>query len=179
MQYIVTAKAGRWNERGRVVADGETLSFEQPWQFGTPSIVRVDDGMQFGHRTGGFDFAVEGLAEPTSGNAFVIAAHMMHDIERFKPYAAGVADVVKSFGGRFLARAGKIMPIGGGFVPDRAVLIEFPSADDVVKFYFSDAYAPLLKIRLATTEPRFVLIARSGKLSDDARRAVAARMSAS
>ena len=61
-------------------------------------------------------------------------------------------DVVRSFGGRFLARAGKVTPLAGAFVPERAVLIEFPTAGDALAFYTSERYAPLLKIRLATTE---------------------------
>jgi uncharacterized protein (DUF1330 family) len=72
--------------------------------------------------------------------------------------------VVKSFGGRFLARGGRVTPLGGAFVPERVVLIEFPTADDALAFYISDRYAPLLKIRLATTEARLVILARSGEL---------------
>jgi uncharacterized protein (DUF1330 family) len=44
------------------------------------------------------------------------------------------------------------------------VLVEFPTADDALAFYISDRYAPLLKIRLATTEARLVILARSGDL---------------
>ena len=58
-------------------------------------------------------------------------------------------------------------------MPDRAVLMEFPSADDVAAFYFSESYAPLLRIRLAATEPRFVLLARTGALPERTRRAIA------
>ena len=61
----------------------------------------------------------------------------------------------------------------GSFAPDRLVLMEFPSADEVVAFYFSDAYAPLLQIRLKATEPRFVLVMRTGALPDRTRRAIA------
>src|SRR5262249_17778216 len=86
------------------------------------------------------------------------------DMERFRPYAEAVADVVRSFGGRFLARAGKVTPLHGAFIPERVVLIEFATAEDALKFYMSDRYAPLLKIRLATTEARFVIMARSGEL---------------
>ena len=53
--------------------------------------------------------------------------------------------------------------------------MEFPSADEVVAFYFSDAYAPLLRIRLAATEPRFVVMARSGMLPPSAARVIAGR----
>jgi hypothetical protein len=49
------------------------------------------------------------------------------------------------------------------------VIIEFPTAADAIAFYVSGLYAPLLKIRHATTDPRFVLIARSGPLPADAR----------
>ena len=53
--------------------------------------------------------------------------------------------------------------------------MEFPSADDVVAFYFSEAYAPLLRIRLTATEPRFVVMARVGALPESARRVIAER----
>ena len=66
-------------------------------------------------------------------------------------------------------------PLCGAFTPKRLVLMEFPSADDVVSFYFSDAYAPLLRIRLTATEPRFVVMARSGKLPERAARVIAKR----
>ena len=53
------------------------------------------------------------------------------------------------------------------------MLIEFATADDALAFYISDRYAPLLKIRLATTEARLVIIARSGDLPAHVRAAAA------
>jgi uncharacterized protein (DUF1330 family) len=164
------------------IACGETLSFEEPWSFGPPLIARLDDATRLdalkslAPGMGMEGFAVEGFAEPGAGQAFVIAAHLMREPTGFAPYAAAVPDVVKSFGGRFLARGGHVTPVAGAFVPDRVVLIEFPSAANVVEFYFSKAYAPLLKIRLATTEPRFVLLARSGALPEEAKAALAAHV---
>jgi len=76
----------------------------------------------------------------------------------------------KGFGGRFLARGGKVTPLAGAF-PERVVLIEFAGADDALGFYTSDRYAPLLKIRLATTEARLVVLARSGELPAQVRTA--------
>ena len=54
------------------------------------------------------------------------------------------------------------------------MLIEFASADDALGFYISDRYAPLLKIRLATTEARLVVLARSGDLPVQVRTAAEA-----
>jgi hypothetical protein len=39
-----------------------------------------------------------------------------------------------------------------------------------VAFYVADVYAPLLKLRLQTVDPGFVIVARSGELPADARR---------
>ena len=155
----------------RVGADGEMISFEQPWSFGAPVIALVDDGARLdairagAAATPGLNaFAVEGLEEPGSGQAYVLGGHIMRDMERFKPYAAAVPEVLKSHGGRFLVRGGKVTPIAGSFVPERVVLIEFANAEAALDFYVSDDYAPLLKIRLTATEARAIIQARSGDL---------------
>jgi uncharacterized protein (DUF1330 family) len=147
--------------------------FEGPWVPDASGIARVDDsaiadiGKQA--RTAGFDgYAVAALADPGAGEVFVIGAHRMRDAGGFRPYAEQVAAIVQRFGGRFLARGGEVTPIGGGFVPDRAVIIEFPTATAAVAFYCSDVYAPLLRVRHATTDPRFVLVARAGALPAEA-----------
>jgi uncharacterized protein (DUF1330 family) len=164
----------------RLVADGEMISFEQPWTFGSPLIARLPDAADLGAvkarmSAGGFSaFVVEGLQEPGSGQAYVLGGHIMRDMERFRPYAAAVPDVVRSFGGRFLARGGTVTPLAGSFIPERVVLVEFPTADDALAFYISDRYAPLLKIRLATTEARLVILARSGGLPSNVRSAAEA-----
>jgi uncharacterized protein (DUF1330 family) len=171
MRYLVASKAaaGRLPNSCRLVADGEMISFEQPWTFGAPLIARMDDAVDAAKLVASLGpsvnaFAVEGLEEPGEGRAYVLGGHIMRDMERFKPYAEAVPAVVKSFGGRFLARGGKVMPLSGAFVPERVVLIEFAGADDALGFYTSERYAPLLKIRLATTEARLVVLARSGDL---------------
>jgi uncharacterized protein (DUF1330 family) len=160
-----------------LVAGGEAVSFEQPWSFGAPLIAQVDDGVDLAALTskpGVTAFLVEGgIAPPGEGRAFAIGAHRMRDAEAFKPYIARVPDVIKDYGCRYLARGNAVTPLCGSFAPDRLVLMEFPSADEVVAFYFSAAYAPLLQIRLKATEPRFVLVMRAGPLPDRTRRAIA------
>src|ERR1017187_1856325 len=178
MHYLVASglSAALLPKDCRLVADGEAISFEQPWSFGAPLIALVDDGADLTAlkaKPAVSAFLVEGIEPPGPGQAFAIGAHRMRDAEAFKPYAARVADVSKEFGCRYIARGGAVTPLSGSFVPDRAVLMEFPSADDVAAFYFSESYAPLLRIRLAATEPRFVLVARAGSLPERTRRMIA------
>jgi uncharacterized protein (DUF1330 family) len=182
MRYLVASKAAanHLHEGSRLLADGGMISFELPWSFGAPLLARLDDSVDLPalkarlSEHGDNGFAVEGLTEPGHGQAFVIGGHIMRDTERFRPYAEAVSAVVQGFGGRFLARGGTVTPLHGAFVPERVVLIEFPTAEDALKFYTSDRYAPLLKIRLATTEARFLIMARSGELPEPVRTAAEA-----
>ena len=182
MRYLVASQgaAGHLSDGGRVLGDGGMISFEQPWTFGAPLVARLDDAADLVtlkaslSKAGHNGFTIDGLEEPGAGQAFVLGCHIMRDIEGFRPYAEAIPDVVKSFGGRFLSRAGKVTPLSGTFVPERVVLIEFAAVDDALSFYTSDRYAPLLKIRLATTEARFLILSRSGELPPHIRAAAEA-----
>jgi uncharacterized protein (DUF1330 family) len=181
MRYLVASglSAAQLPKGCHLVADGETISFEQPWSFGAPLIAQFDDGADLAAlkaKPAISAFLVEGIAPPGDGKAFAIGAHRMRDAEAFTPYIARVPDVIAPYGCRYIARGGAVTPLCGAFTPDRLVLMEFPSADDVVAFYFSDAYAPLRRIRFAATEPRFVVMARSGALPQSAARVIADRM---
>ncbi len=173
MNYLVAGRPAVGSlklDPSRIVAQGETMVFEGPWPWASPVVATLDDAAFAAVRARGLDgYAVEALAAPGAGEAFVIAAHRMRDLAGFQPYAEQVGAIVERFGGRFLARAGKATMLGGDFVSDRAVIIEFPTADDAVAFYVADAYAPLIKIRHATTDPRFLMMARTGALPAAAR----------
>jgi uncharacterized protein (DUF1330 family) len=155
-----------------IVAQGDAIVLEGPWPWSSLVVARVDDAAVDAARARGIDgYAVGAIAEPGAGEAFVVAAHRMRDLAAFQPYAEQVGAVVQRFGGRFLARAAKATMLGSDFLSERAVIIEFPTAADAVAFYVSDIYAPLIAIRHATTDPRFLIMARDGVLPAAARTA--------
>jgi uncharacterized protein (DUF1330 family) len=180
MHYLVMGRTDRSPREFalahcRTVAKGQFISFEQQWILGVPLIARINDGAQLDEiraqiPAGCNAFAVEGMAEPGDGQAFLLGAHTMRDMGHFRLYAERVPDVVQRFGGRFLARASTVTPLAGEVVADRVVITEYPSAADVVAFYVSDDYAPLLKLRLATVNARLVVMARDGALPEAARK---------
>lgn len=181
MQYLVACglAAAGLPKGCTIVADGETLAFEQPWDFGATLIARVADGADLSPlkaMAGVSAFTVEGQNEPDAGEGFAIGAHDMLDPEGFTPYAAGVPDVIRHYGCNYMARSSTVTPVAGSFCPGRLVLMQFPDAGEIVDFYFSPGYAPLLPIRLRTTVPRFVLMARSGALPENARRRATERL---
>jgi uncharacterized protein (DUF1330 family) len=163
----------------RLLADGGLLELEGPWTLDSTRLAYVEDDaalarLSAGEWGGGCAYAVEGLAEPGAGNAFVIAAHRMLDAEAFRPYADAIPDMLQRFGVRSLARGGKVTPLAGGFAPDRAVVLEFANVEAVISFYTSDRYAPLLDLRLRTTDPRFVVVNRAGPIPETVQHAAEA-----
>jgi uncharacterized protein (DUF1330 family) len=175
MRYLVTGLSGLDKivlDPRCIVAQGDAMVFEGPWPWAAPVVALIDDTTIASVRASGIDgYLVDQLGEPGAGEAFVVAAHRMRDLGAFQPYAEQVGAVVERFGGRFLARSAKAEMLSGDFVSDRAVILEFPRAADAVGFYVSDVYAPLMKIRHAASDPRFLVRARSGPLPAEARAA--------
>jgi uncharacterized protein (DUF1330 family) len=179
MQYVVwgasefPAELTQMNG-GEPLAAGDMLVLEGPWPLGSTALAYFADeaglaALPSHASTTSGAFSVEGMEAPGSGGAFVIAAHMMLDAEGFRPYAEAIPAMLRSFGVRSLARGGKVTAIAGEFVPDRGVVLEFADVEAVIDFYTSGVYAPLLELRLRTTDPRFVVLSRSGAIRPDTR----------
>ncbi len=90
--------------------------------------------------------------------AYVIAEIDITDPETYKEYQTRVPQSVEQYGGRFLARGGKVIPKDGGWTPKRVIVIEFPSLDAAQQWYDSPEYAPLLDIRLRATRSKLILV---------------------
>jgi len=156
------------------IADGEMLVLEGPWTLGPTALGFCDAAepprpLAAASGSNLTAYAVAGIDTPADGGAFVIAAHKMLDPVAFKPYAEAIPAMLASFGVRSLARGGTVTPLAGGFAPDRGVVLEFASVDALLDFYTSDIYRPLLDLRLRTTDPRFIVMARSGAIPAAAR----------
>lgn len=174
MQYVIWGGAALPQSAGvEPLTTGDMLVLEGPWPLGKTALgFLLDDAALaalLAPASGAGGFAVEGLEAPAAGGAFVIAAHKMLDAAGFRPYAEVIPNMLRRFGAHSLARGGRVTRLGGDFVPDRGVVIEFASVDAVVEFYTSSIYAPLRDLRLRTTDPRFVVLSRNGVIPKEAR----------
>jgi uncharacterized protein (DUF1330 family) len=79
--------------------------------------------------------------------AYVIAQVEVTDPELFAQYGAQVPATIEQYGGRYLVRGGQTEAIEGNWAPPRVVVIEFPSLDQLKKWYYSDEYKPLIALR--------------------------------
>jgi uncharacterized protein (DUF1330 family) len=90
--------------------------------------------------------------------AYLIADITITDAGRFPAYREMVPDVLAQYGGKFLVRAGALHPLEGDLGLDRFVVIEFPSLEAAQRFYDSKEYAPLLKLRMETTDSKVAIV---------------------
>ena len=90
--------------------------------------------------------------------AYLIADIEVTNPEGYATYRPLAAASVSKHGGRFIARGGAIDALEGGWTPSRVIIIEFPSMDAAQKFYHSDDYQAALKVRLANSKGRVVIV---------------------
>jgi uncharacterized protein (DUF1330 family) len=90
--------------------------------------------------------------------AYVIGEIEVTDAAAYDEYRKQVLATVSRYGGRFVIRGGKVEPLEGGWTPKRIVALEFPSMGDAQKWYRSEEYAPLIKLRQRASRGRLILV---------------------
>jgi uncharacterized protein (DUF1330 family) len=58
---------------------------------------------------------------------YMIVESEVKDPERYQQYISQVATIVTQHGGRYLVRGGEVTPLVGGWLPERMIVLEFPS----------------------------------------------------
>jgi uncharacterized protein (DUF1330 family) len=93
-------------------------------------------------------------AKPLPG--YVIAEVEITDPVMFQKYAQQVAPTLEPFGGHFLARGGKILPVEGP-APSRVAVIAFDSAEKAKAWEDSPAYSAIRPIRQSSAKSRIFI----------------------
>ena len=73
--------------------------------------------------------------------AYLIADVKIVDPERFKDYGSLVPESVEKYGGKYLVRGGEHVVIEGNWDPERLVVIEFKSMEQLKEWYDSEEYS--------------------------------------
>ena len=81
-----------------------------------------------------------------------MAAYLIADIEvtdphAYEEYRSLVPAIIAAYGGRYLARGGRIEMLEGNAAPHRFVVLEFPNMAQLRAFYDSPEYQPLVELR--------------------------------
>jgi len=95
---------------------------------------------------------------PQPAPAYYIADHEVHDAQTFGTYGARVPATLAPFGGRFLARGGKVATFQGEAPKGRIVVIAFDSLERAQAWYDSPAYQEIKPIRLKSATSRVFVV---------------------
>lgn len=90
--------------------------------------------------------------------AFVVAAETINDEVTFSEYRRAVPATLESFGGKFIARGGRLKRLEGDWPNPRLVIIEFPSREAAEAWYSSPEYQKIIGLRLKSSVGNLVLV---------------------
>jgi uncharacterized protein (DUF1330 family) len=91
-----------------------------------------------------------------------MATYMIGEIEitdqkTYDEYRGKVLATIEQYGGKFIARGGKVEGLEGA-KPNRIVILEFPTFEQASKWYHSPEYAPLITLRQKGSKGRLMLV---------------------
>jgi uncharacterized protein (DUF1330 family) len=92
-----------------------------------------------------------------------MSAYLIVDIEITDPatyaeYIERVPAVVYQYGGRYVSRGNDVVPLAGGWVPDRVIILEFADMAQLARFGRSAEYQSLAPLRERSTRTRSIAV---------------------
>lgn len=94
--------------------------------------------------------------------AYLISQIDVHDPVGYEEYRKLVPPSLAKYGGKFIARGGKIDVLEGDWSPRRVVICEFESIERARQWYESEEYRAAMKIRQQTSTARIIVVEGSG-----------------
>ena len=90
--------------------------------------------------------------------AYVIVDVDVKDSADYDTYRPLSGASVEQYGGRFLARGGRVEGVEGDWKPSRLVIIEFPTMEQARTWYDSPEYTAARQIRHRAAESQLIMI---------------------
>ena len=83
--------------------------------------------------------------------AYLIVESKITDPEAFKRYMAAAPEIVRTFGGEYLVRGGRMAVLEGSWQPPRLTVLRYPDFDTARRMYDSPAYTAVRAYRAGAT----------------------------
>jgi len=90
--------------------------------------------------------------------AYVLARITVTDWDRYQKYIKASPGAIAAFGGRFIARGGRMVTLEGPEETARMVLVEFPSLEKAREWYHSREYQQARELRAGAAEASIIAI---------------------
>src|SRR5580693_9852528 len=90
--------------------------------------------------------------------AYLISDITVRDRAAFEIYRTRAADAIHTYGGRYLARLGKVQVLEGSWNPNMIVIVEFPNLEQARAWYRSTEYAFALEVHDKALSRNLILV---------------------
>jgi len=90
--------------------------------------------------------------------AYLILDLAVHDFPAFKTYMERIPAFIAKHGGRYIVQGAVPTPVEGNWMPERMVILEFPSRQNAADFLGDPEIQDLFAIRHRTTTSRLVMV---------------------
>ena len=90
--------------------------------------------------------------------AYLISQIDVHDPLGYEEYRKLVGASLAKYGGKFVARGGRIDVLEGDWKPKRVVICEFESLERARQWYESQEYRPAMDIRQKTSDAKIIVV---------------------
>jgi uncharacterized protein (DUF1330 family) len=92
-----------------------------------------------------------------------MAAYIIVDVEitdpvQYAAYIRVVPPTIARYGGRFLVRGGKTETLEGSWIPNRVVVVEFPTVDQARAWWASEEYRDPKALRQSASITDMILV---------------------
>ena len=91
--------------------------------------------------------------------AYVVVSIEIHDPVQYEEYRRIAPPSIALYGGRYLVRGGALGLLEGEWMPQRLVVLEFPTVEQARAWWGSPEYAPAKAIRQASAHTDMVVVA--------------------
>jgi uncharacterized protein (DUF1330 family) len=76
----------------------------------------------------------------------------------YSEYIAKVPKIIEEYGGRYLVRGGEITPITSNWNPQRVIIIEFDSKEQLQRCFSSQEYLEISPLREQSTVGKSIIV---------------------
>lgn len=91
-------------------------------------------------------------------SVYMIIEIEITDKNTYAEYVQKVPATVEEYGGRYIVRGGAVTPLTGDWRPERIIVLEFPSADEMQRWNSSPEYLELAPLRMRSTNTRAIAV---------------------
>jgi uncharacterized protein (DUF1330 family) len=80
------------------------------------------------------------------------------DPEKYQQYLQRVPETISRFGGRYLARGNRVLQALGDWNPERMILLEFSSPENICRWLSSPEYQAIKRFREEGADTRAIIV---------------------